>query len=145
MENPPTDAPEKHAVPMRIEISEYPENERLIAPPGYRPRHITTAATVIDDLSNAERIPVCRDYVASGSKRAQWYLIGEDNEAHIVELIEDGRCQANGPGYSHLYENAYDAFWNAETRANTFTRNTAPDFQPRGPADADTLPETGSP
>ena len=118
--------------PLEFESADDPDNERAVAPEGYRPHYVAVPAVVDDDLRDAQPMNAWRDYVGSGSNRPHWFLIGQDNEAHIVEMISlSGSYQVYGPGYSHRFENAYDAFWTAETLAKTFTDESSPDFQPR--------------
>lgn len=120
---------EQHdTAPMQIGSAEELDNKPLVAPNGYRPHRVNVPAVVDDDLTDSEPMPAWRDYLASGSNRSHWFLIGRDREPHIVETTNvDGRYQASGLGYCHQFDNAYDAFWTAETLAKTYTdRRFAP-------------------
>ena len=115
---------------MQFDSAEDPDNERLVAPAGYRPHYVATPAVMDDELKDTEWMKAWRTYFASGSNRPQWFLIDLIGEAHIVEMATlSGSYQAYGPGYSHRFDNAYDAFWTAETLAKTFTDESSADFQ----------------
>ncbi len=118
--------------PMAFDSAESPDNEPAVAPKGYRPHYVATPAVMDDDLEDTEWMNAWRTYFASGSNHHHWFLIDHDGEAHMVEMVDmSGSYQAYGPGYSHRFENAYDAFWTAETLAKTFTDESSLDFQPR--------------
>lgn len=117
--------------PMEFESAEAPDNAPVVAPEGYRPHWLATHAMSDDDLNDAERVNAWRTYFASGANRPHWFLIDAAGEVHMVEMIDlSGSYQSYGPGYSHRFDNAYDAFWTGETLARTFTDAKSPDFQP---------------
>ncbi len=119
--------------PLQLSSAEDPENEPTVAPEGYRPHYASVPAVMDDDLRDTEPMNAWRDYFASGSNQPHWFLIGQDNEVHMVEMVSmNGRYQVYGPGYSHRFENAYDAFWTAEFQANTFTDTRSAEYQNRG-------------
>ena len=123
---------EQHdTTPMRIGSAEEPDNNPLVAPNGYRPHRVNIPAVVDDDLTEAEPMLAWRDYLASGSNQSHWFLIGQDGQPHLVETTNvDSRYKTSGPGYCHLFDNAYDAFWATEVLAKTFTDTRSTDFQP---------------
>ena len=125
--------PHDEPVPLRLASADDPDNERLVAPEGYRPHYVAVPAVVDDDLKDTERMNAWRDYFASGSNRPHWFLIDQDKEVHMVEMVGlNGSYEASGPGYSHRFENAYDAFWTAEVLAKTFTDTSSAEYQNRG-------------
>ena len=117
-----TSPEERDPAPMRIPSAEEDENAPLVAPDGYRPHRVDAPAIADDDLVAAQPVSAWRDYSASGSGQSHWFLVGRDGAAHLVETtVSEGRYQASGPGYTHQFDNAYDAFWTAEVLARTFT------------------------
>ena len=70
-----------------------------------------------DDLKDTAPMNTRSDYFASGSNQTHWFLIDQDKEVHMVEMVG-----LNG---------SYEAFWTAEVLARTFTDKRSLSFQPR--------------
>ena len=83
--------------PMAFDSAEDPDNERLVAPAGYRPHYVATPAVMDDDLKDTEWMNAWRTYFASGSNHPHWFIIDHDGEAHMVEMVTmSGSYQAYG-------------------------------------------------
>ena len=111
------------------------ELPREHAPPEYRPHRENGPCVYDDELETLERIPAWRMYFAGGSNRMHFILVGADQQLHFVEQTGFGGpydyCgPACGPDreaqQDGRFENAYDAFWSAETAAGTPTDPACP-------------------
>lgn len=121
----PSEEVERDSFPIVITSAE--DLPRQHAPEAYRPHMQNGPCVYEDEYATIPIIPLWRQDYAGGSNRPHWVLIDRFHEPHIVETSGwGGNYDVSSSDYHEHFENAYDAFWIAEQRAEIYTDPAMP-------------------